>query len=565
MGEYELHHIIDELMYEKANMPSTSRGHTTGARTEIYTESWMALNSWIESKLSRRKGVEVPMLGQFTWEFKTLEGQNDLHCRPIFILSESFIKEHHVRRQRTHKLPLIAPCEEINYSRLAIKYSKSLTKDMVFAGVRDILKKIGTYVDRVYEFRIDFTFGSLHSKERQIKFEFNQSRINEILPENTSGLYFPSLAEQQRAAALASVTISNRQSNAPSSSSSSSSATSSNNYLADTRLNTGGMVGGGSSQSHIPYSYTGGESDWDADRSYADSPGPATSARSEYSLPFMTARQPVGTSVGGGAGGNFLDNKGKVKVPTLALRASTAAQLPSEVQPSSNPAVPSENRREEAKSNQFDYYTSANQVAAEVGAAAAAAAMQNAMSDSSSSSTNEKESSLTRLAKLRSDPRRKLLSPRTQELIISLQERDDVPTSTLIEQRNKAREKVTQQAFLRCVDDLSGQAKTSSDTILIKAMQNEQEALLETNKRNAVRDRMKLLKKELEVQLSQGEEKRKKEKEDQRNAICAFFLNTESEDLINPVGSVRMSGGREAVRKELKSDLMKQMKYNAGT
>ncbi len=74
----------------------------------------------------------------------------------------------------------LARTEEINYSKLAIKYSKTLTKDMIFAGLRDIFHKIGEYVDRSYEFEIGFTFGILLSKERRIRFDFDYLRLTQV-------------------------------------------------------------------------------------------------------------------------------------------------------------------------------------------------------------------------------------------------------------------------------------------------------------------------------------------------------------------------------------------------
>lgn len=128
------------------------------------------------------------MFGSFTWEFKRSDGGN-IDFRPIFIVADSFAKQHQVRRQRIHQFPVLAPNEEVNFSALAIKFSKSLTKDMVFSGVRDIMKKIGDYVDRVYEFEIEFSFGTLRSKERKIKFEFNQSRLDEVIKLQTFSIF----------------------------------------------------------------------------------------------------------------------------------------------------------------------------------------------------------------------------------------------------------------------------------------------------------------------------------------------------------------------------------------
>eukprot|EP01032_Pedospumella_encystans_P030894 gene30894-34867_t len=45
------------------------------------------------------------------------------------------------------------------------------------------MKKIGEFIDRGYEIEIPFTFGTLTAKDRRVKFEFNQSRLLEILPD----------------------------------------------------------------------------------------------------------------------------------------------------------------------------------------------------------------------------------------------------------------------------------------------------------------------------------------------------------------------------------------------
>jgi hypothetical protein len=55
---------------------------------------------------------------------------------------------------------------------------------MVFAGLRDTVKKIGDFIDRGYEIEIPFTFGTLYAKERRVKFEFNLSRLQEVFLRN---------------------------------------------------------------------------------------------------------------------------------------------------------------------------------------------------------------------------------------------------------------------------------------------------------------------------------------------------------------------------------------------
>lgn len=90
------------------------------------------------------------------------------------------MKTFRIKQDRIHHPPQTTSIEEVNYSLLAIKYSKKLTKDMVFSGIRDILRKIGDFIHRGYELEIHFSFGTLRAKDRRLKFEFNQARLQQV-------------------------------------------------------------------------------------------------------------------------------------------------------------------------------------------------------------------------------------------------------------------------------------------------------------------------------------------------------------------------------------------------
>jgi hypothetical protein len=174
---YTLDHIVADLVTERSNPDSQNKAPRG---SDFYYDSWESLNRWLESRLKNRQGGSVTPLGNFTWEFKDAE-DGSKQCRPIYLVSDSFRKDHHIRGNKFHP-PKIAPSEEANFSLMAIKFSKSLTKDMLFAGIRDIIKKIGDYIDRIYEIEIEFSFGVLRSKERRITFEFDNARLRQILP-----------------------------------------------------------------------------------------------------------------------------------------------------------------------------------------------------------------------------------------------------------------------------------------------------------------------------------------------------------------------------------------------
>ena len=125
-----------------------------------------------------QQGAGVSGFGCFCWELKSRKGVTN--CRPIFIASDNFVKGFRVKQQRVFVVPQTTPIEEVNYSQLAIKFSKSLTKDMVFSGIRDIIKKVGEYIERGSLLEIHFSFGTLTAKENKIKFTFNQVRLQEV-------------------------------------------------------------------------------------------------------------------------------------------------------------------------------------------------------------------------------------------------------------------------------------------------------------------------------------------------------------------------------------------------
>ena len=189
MNSYSLQHIIQELVEERTHSTTGGAKAIPTGKEEIYLSAWQSVNQWLESRLRQRKGAELGLLGKFTWEFKREKG--DISFRPIFIVGSSFCKEHHIRVQRLHYNQVLAPCEEINYSKLAIKFSKNLTKDLLFASIRDLIKKIGDFIDRFYEFQIEFSFGVLKSKQRKVQFEFNLDKMQKLLPEDASLLYMP--------------------------------------------------------------------------------------------------------------------------------------------------------------------------------------------------------------------------------------------------------------------------------------------------------------------------------------------------------------------------------------
>jgi len=56
---FTLDHIIQECLVEKSGNLSTARGKTPGAKMDIYANSWIALNAWIENRLCKSKVLRL--------------------------------------------------------------------------------------------------------------------------------------------------------------------------------------------------------------------------------------------------------------------------------------------------------------------------------------------------------------------------------------------------------------------------------------------------------------------------------------------------------------------------
>jgi hypothetical protein len=179
MAYYTIDHVIRECLEEKASVLTTARGKSPGAKIDIYTSAWMALNAWIENRLSQQKGASVSGFGSFCWEMFERDGET--HCRPLFVLDDTFVKVNRIKRKRIHYPPLLTPVEEVNFSLLAIKFSNNLTKDMIFSGIKDVTRKVGDFIQRGYQLEIEFTFGILTAKENRVKFLFNQKRLMDVI------------------------------------------------------------------------------------------------------------------------------------------------------------------------------------------------------------------------------------------------------------------------------------------------------------------------------------------------------------------------------------------------
>mmetsp|Transcript_16585 Transcript_16585/g.50915 ORF Transcript_16585/g.50915 Transcript_16585/m.50915 type:complete len:582 (+) Transcript_16585:268-2013(+) len=142
---------------------------------DVLRQCWAAYDSWLLENLRAYKGAECINFGNFTWE--VLGALDNQAMRPVFILSEAFCRSHKLIYAKADPSRAFKPAENINYTKLAIRYTENLSKDQVFSSLRTIFRAMGQLVYRGEQLHLDFTFGTLKSKKRRVKFLFLQAPL----------------------------------------------------------------------------------------------------------------------------------------------------------------------------------------------------------------------------------------------------------------------------------------------------------------------------------------------------------------------------------------------------
>jgi len=178
---------MDGLTFSDIQCEITTGG-SKGSRTkrdidmhkDILDEAWAAISRWILTTMRQRKGVHIPSLCKITWEFMS-GPSNEVRVRPVFILTEAFIRGLRLASFRKPELPSnCAACEDLNLSQVSIKYSETLTKDVLFVAVRDIVRKISEHVASGHSLNVALEVGKLCAKGRRVWFDFDASAFADM-------------------------------------------------------------------------------------------------------------------------------------------------------------------------------------------------------------------------------------------------------------------------------------------------------------------------------------------------------------------------------------------------
>eukprot|EP00943_MAST-04B_sp_MAST-4B-sp1_P007016 g7016.t1 len=170
---YNLKRLLSECSKRKWRVRRLKK-NVPDDKEKVLEECWAALNLWILSSLEKGKGANIPNFCRFSWEIVyDFEGKVKKY-KPNFKLADSFCRAYGVKNWKAKAPADTTTPLDINFTEIAIRWSAILTKDMAFAGLRDIFQRLGQILSSGRPVKIRFGCGKFLSKDRKIAFVFDQ-------------------------------------------------------------------------------------------------------------------------------------------------------------------------------------------------------------------------------------------------------------------------------------------------------------------------------------------------------------------------------------------------------
>ena len=180
--------IVSEIAERRGSLKRTPSGIQSDsfkqAIADEYLDVWMCFNRYASSVLAERKTMNITNFCKIGW----IKGASNTEYKPYFSLADSFVQafslgESGKKLINTVPTKELAPIEELNFSKAAIRYSNGLTKDQVFTGLRFIVQALGKALASNRNLSIDFDCGRLSWASGKGTFAFNSSVYSAIYKE----------------------------------------------------------------------------------------------------------------------------------------------------------------------------------------------------------------------------------------------------------------------------------------------------------------------------------------------------------------------------------------------
>lgn len=165
MAAYGLEQLLEDA--------AERRGSNSRLPPLNLAEVWATVDRYAAACLEQKKGLSLPNFCSLAWQVQRLRSKATY--RPYFQLASSFLRTYNVDNSRAGPPPQdqdLCPVEEFNFSKAAIRFSGTLTKDHVFTGLRLLIQQLGDVISQGRYVSLEFSFGKILAKERGVRFAF---------------------------------------------------------------------------------------------------------------------------------------------------------------------------------------------------------------------------------------------------------------------------------------------------------------------------------------------------------------------------------------------------------
>lgn len=165
-------YIVDRLLEdsEKRRPLGPGKHQNPGERKPSMRDVWTVLNRYVVACMEERRGVIVPSFCKISWL------DRGVASRPTFQLLETFCRTYNVIAAPGLAVSNVpeTSIEMLDFTKAAIKYSRNLSKDNVFIGLRTIVQVLGEAVSSGRSLLLEFDFGKFSASDRKVVFDFDR-------------------------------------------------------------------------------------------------------------------------------------------------------------------------------------------------------------------------------------------------------------------------------------------------------------------------------------------------------------------------------------------------------
>jgi len=151
----------------------------------VSRQVWLAFCKWIVERFDKGKGVTIINFMNLSWEQDEHEqemyGESaDSALRPVWRMKESFERAYTLQcknksdKRTTRDEDSFEKMEEINFHKIAMRYSNSLTKDVVFSCLREMFTRLGRAMMTGQHVKVFCGVGDFVCRDRKAEFEFDR-------------------------------------------------------------------------------------------------------------------------------------------------------------------------------------------------------------------------------------------------------------------------------------------------------------------------------------------------------------------------------------------------------